>query len=147
MRRRISSGWDLQVLQQQLDELFDLLTASADPGAVWSPPVDLLDFPDRFVLRVDLPAVDPGDCRIELCGDRLRIEGGKRAPRSNLEERHYHRMERGFGSFSVEVSVPGPVRPADCRAVLRRGVLEVTLPRLADRRRSVFGIPISEEEP
>lgn len=56
-------------------------------------------------------------------------------------------MERGFGAFSVEVVLPGPVRPDTTTAVVRAGVLEITLPRLRERRDSLYTIPVTDEEP
>lgn len=148
MRRRITSGWELELLQRQFDELFDLVTAGARPSpAGWAPAVDLLEFPDRFVIRLDLPGVEEGDLAIALAEQSLRIIGRKNPHREGGAERRYHRMERGFGPFEVELSLPQPVTPDGATATLRCGVLEVALPRRDRRSEPVHLIEVRTEEP
>lgn len=146
MRRRITSGWEVESLQRSIDELLEILAASAQtPETGWSPAIDLIELPDRFVVRVDLPGVSPDDLELVLRGRELHVSGHKRAPASS-GERHYHHIERGFGPFTIEVILPAPVRPEECRAHVRSGVLEVALPRREDPRQLVHRISIEREE-
>jgi HSP20 family molecular chaperone IbpA len=43
--------------------------------------------------------------------------------------------------------LPGPVRPDTARAALHAGVLEISLPRVHERRDSLYTIPVTDEEP
>lgn len=148
MKRRVSSGSELVLLQHDVEELLDLLTASAQaPTGGWSPPVDVAELDDRFVVRVDVPGTPRDALEIRVIGRRLHVAGTKPAHRSRERRRRYHRMERSFGTFSVEVILPGPVRLDEAVAALRCGVLEIVLPRVEDRRGRVHPVPITEEEP
>ena len=148
MKRRVSSGSELVLLQHDVEELLDLLTASAQaPQSGWSPPVDLAELPDRFVVRVDVPGTPREALEIRVVGRRLLVAGAKPAHRSGERRRRYHRMERSFGAFAVEVILPGPVRLEAAVAALRAGVLEIVLPRVEDRRGRAHAVPITEEEP
>jgi HSP20 family protein len=147
LRRRVSSGWELELIQRHLDELLDLLAARgeiAEPG--FSPPVDLEEHEERLVVRVDVPGVVVTDLAITLRQRELRITGRKLPTKELPPKGHCHRMERGFGAFEVEVLLPGPVRPDAARATLRAGVLEIALPRLIERRDSAFTIAVADEE-
>jgi len=148
VRRRVSSGSELVLLQHDVEELLDLLTASAQaPQGGWSPPVDVAELDDRFVVRVDVPGTPREALSIRVVGRRLLVAGAKPAHRGDERQRRYHRMERSFGTFSVEVILPGPVRLGAAVAALRAGVLEIVLPRVEDRRGRTHTVPITEEEP
>jgi HSP20 family protein len=148
MRRRVSSGWELELIQRHVDELLNLLAVprrASDAG--FSPTVDLQQSVQAYVVRVDLPGVPASELMVSLRERDLRISGRKPPATEQAAKGHCHHMERSFGTFSVEVSLPGPVHPKEARATLRAGVLEVTLPRLRDTRGSTYTIPITGEEP
>jgi HSP20 family protein len=148
MRRRVSSGWELALIQRHLDELLNLLAVPQRASeAGFSPPVDLQESADAYVVRVDLPGVPVSELMISLREHDLRISGRKLPATDQAAKGHCHHMERSFGTFSVEVSLPGPVHPDAARASLRAGVLEVTLPRLREHRGSTYTITITGEEP
>ncbi len=143
--RRIPSERDLALLQRQLDRLTDMLMLSSAsmPGG-WSPPVDVLEAPDRFLVRVDVPGLDASDLTVVLDDHALRLSGRKRS-RSELDPGcRCHRVERGFGAFEVEVALPGRVDVGTTTATLRAGVLEVVLPRRS--RPHPRTVDITEEE-
>ena len=148
MRRRVSSGAELERVQRHLDELLGLLAAppqALDPG--FAPAVDLRDCGARYVVLVDVPGVSGSEISVDVAGRELRVTGRKLPEREAEGSAHCLHMERGFGTFSVEILLPGPVQPAAGHAVLRAGVLEITLPRLAERRDRAHAIPVSVEEP
>jgi HSP20 family protein len=147
MRRRVSTGWELELIQRQLDELLGLLASAGETVSGWSPPLDLLVHPDCYTVRVDLPGVGGADLVITLRDQKLHIAGRKQPGAEEKRRRHCHQVERGFGPFAVEVLLPGPVRAGSASARLRDGVLEVKLPRVADRRSSVYTIAVQDEEP
>jgi HSP20 family molecular chaperone IbpA len=145
MRRRIASGAELERLRRTIDDLFVLLCSDADgQPRGWSPAVDLLRFPDRFVVRLDLAGVAHNELEIQLRNRQLTISG-RRGPAQAPGVRHYHRMERGGGAFAVEVLIPDLVDPGRCRASLRGGVLDISLPLLYGRPDVVHTIEIEEE--
>ena len=146
MKRRIASGVEVERLRRQIDDLFALLGAgpTAVAGMV-SPAVDLVALPDRLIVRVDLPDVAADGLEISLQNRELSIVGlkGRRDP---APHRRYHQVERSRGPFAVEVLLPALVDPTACRATLRNGLLEVTLPLLYGRADVVHRIPMTEEE-
>lgn len=148
MRRRIPSGLELEHLREHIAELLDMLaTLEAPVPGGWSPPVDILALPDRYVVRVDLPGVAREGITISLRGNELRVSGCKPAPAPVAPHRRFHAVERGFGPFELEIPLPGPVACSPARASLRHGVLEIELPRVAERRCAVHPIRIHDEEP
>ncbi|HUK12223.1 MAG TPA: Hsp20/alpha crystallin family protein [Thermoanaerobaculaceae bacterium] len=148
MRRRVSSGWELVQIQRRLDELLGMLAAPVEAAnRGWAPTVDLLQQESRYVVRADLPGVDPSELVITLREQELRLAGRKLPDAETSQHRRCHQMERGFGTFAVEVALPGPVEPHGSTARLHDGVLEISLPRLVERRSSVYTIPVLDEGP
>jgi HSP20 family protein len=147
MRRRVSSGLELEIVQRHLDELITLLAAPPqvqDTG--FSPAIDLREADGRYVVLVDVPGVPTSEIVVTLRDRELRIAGRKLPGGERSHHRHCHHMERGFGTFAVEVMLPGPVQPETAKAILNAGVLVIILPRLSERRNTAHTIAVTEEE-
>jgi HSP20 family protein len=136
---RVVPPWDpLRDLMTLKDRLHHLLESvlrkgefSSEGLAGWSPPVDLREQRDSFVLTCEVPGVRPDDLTIRIEGGIVTIEG--RRPQEQ-EARSALRVERPYGSFSRTVYLPAPVDDRTVSARLRLGVLEVLLPRSSDPR-------------
>ena len=148
MRRRISSGAEIELVRRHLDELLTLLAAPPQAQETgFSPAVDLSETDDRYLITVDVPGVPASEIVVTLRDRELRIAGRKVPRGDRSHRRHCHHMERGFGTFAVEVVLPGPVHPDAATATLNAGVLAITLARLAERRSTVHTITVTGEEP
>ncbi len=113
---------DLLAIQQRLDRF-------APGPAGWTPPVDLLETGDAYVVLAELPGVSRDDLSISMHDDGRLTVAGVRRERTSEE---YHRVERGHGAFSRTFHLPIPVDADRISADLRDGVLTVTCPKAAD---------------
>ena len=103
----------------------------ADAGAAgWTPPVDLYETTDRYVLIAELPGLTRDDIEIQVQDGTVTLQGRRRSPPVPCER--YHRVERGHGAFRRRFSVPVPIDTQGVSADLKEGVLTVTLPKSAD---------------
>jgi HSP20 family protein len=115
---------DLFALQERIERM-------ADAGAAgWTPPVDLYETADRYVLTAELPGLTRDDISINVQDGTLTLEGRRQSPPVPCER--YHRVERGHGAFRRRFSVPAPIDNQGVSADLKDGVLTVTLPKSAD---------------
>ncbi|HLG57626.1 MAG TPA: Hsp20/alpha crystallin family protein [Vicinamibacterales bacterium] len=115
---------DLLAIQQRLDRF-------APGPAGWSPPVDLLETADHYIITAELPGVHREDLHISMHDEgRITLSGVRRERAQAYEQ--YHRVERGHGSFSRTFQLPIPVDADRITADLRDGVLTVTCPKAAD---------------
>lgn len=119
---------DLLAIQQQLDRF-------APGPAGWTPPVDLLETRDSYIVTAEVPGLSKDDIDIQVVQDRLTIAGTRREPLQACEQ--YHRVERGHGSFSRSFQLPVPIDSSRITADLKDGVLTVTCPKAADQSRRV----------
>jgi HSP20 family protein len=111
---------DLLALQEQVGQL----VGSDAPG--WTPPVDLYETADAFVLTAELPGLSRDQIETHVEDTRVVIRG-ERAGQVPCEQ--YHRVERGHGRFSRTFVLPEPIAVDRVTADLRDGLLTVTIPK------------------
>ena len=93
---------------------------------VWSPPTDIFEIENSYVVRVEIAGMHRQDFNIQLEDNTLLIWGARR---DKPERRAYHQMEVRFGEFSTLVAMPGPVVADQVSAEYNDGFLTITLPR------------------
>jgi len=92
------------------------------------PAFDISEADDHFVVKADLPGIDPKNLDISLTGNVLTIRGEKKEEREEKNERYYT-IERQFGSFSRSFMLPSDVKEDGIEASYRDGVLRVSIPK------------------
>ncbi|HXV74885.1 MAG TPA: Hsp20/alpha crystallin family protein [Candidatus Polarisedimenticolaceae bacterium] len=130
---------DLMELQDRMKQLFaDALSRSAGTvgageggGNGWVPPIDLFEEEERYVLRADLPGVSPEAVEIQIENGLLTL-GGERKVDSTVSPDSFLRIERPYGRFAAQLSLPPSVETRSIRAAHRNGVIEIVLPKRKD---------------
>ena len=93
---------------------------------VWSPPTDVYEMEDAYVVRVEIAGMSEDDFEIIVEGNFLSI-GGSRP--DVPERRAYQQMEIRFGKFESVIGLPGPVNLDETTAKYEKGFLTVQLPK------------------
>lgn len=126
---------DLVQLRDTMNRMFTdaLARSSAGAGdlstaAAWTPPLDLFEEPERYVLRADLPGVDSEDLEIRIEDGRLTLRGQRRSEDDTARD-GYLRAERPRGPFTLQLALPPSIDSGQIEARQRNGVLEVVLPK------------------
>ena len=135
---RWDPGRDLDTLQGDVNRLFDTFfghgdAAQSSAARRWVPAMDLVETDDQLVLRADLPGIDRGDINIEVKDNVLTVSGERKAEHERKGE-GYHRIERSFGRFSRSLGLPRGMDADGVTASFEAGVLEVRLPKPAERK-------------
>ena len=84
---------------------------------------------EEVVLSVELPGVQLEDVHLEALDGKLRVSGVRRAE-EGVPPRQFVRMERIYGSFSRDFSVPASIDASRIKATLKAGILRVTAPKV-----------------
>jgi HSP20 family protein len=102
-------------------------TYFGDPAGfigVMTPPVDIEETDDAYVVDVDLPSVRPEHINIEMRGEELRVSG-------EVQQREHtgvlRRQNRPTGEFEYLVDLPSDIDPMRVDAMYRNGVLTVSV--------------------
>jgi len=99
----------------------------------WSPPVDIEEQADAYVIEAELPGVQKDDVNIELQSNELMITGEiKEREREGI----LRKRTRRIGRFEYRVRLPEQVDSDNVEAKLNDGVLTIHVPKVqrADRR-------------
>ncbi len=97
-------------------------------GTQWTPAVDVQESGNRFVVRADLPGVEPDQVDITLENGLLTIRGERREEKRE-EGEGFHRMERFRGTFFRRFALPDVADSAAVEAHMDHGVLEIMIPK------------------
>jgi len=96
---------------------------------------------DRYVIRAELPGLDPDeDIEVTVDGRNLTIQAERRQ-----EDTGPSRSEFRYGSLTRLVRLPARVDPKDVTARYERGVLEVSVP-IGDVKPEGTRVPIEQAD-
>jgi len=98
--------------------------------ADWAPAVDIREEDEQFVLRADVPGIDPKDIEITSEDGILTIRG-QREESKEREGDEVQRIERISGRFVRRFTLPENTDAEKISAEGRHGVLEVRIPKAA----------------
>jgi HSP20 family protein len=139
---RWSPAEELSNWHRDIDDLFGRFFQRPDSEnsfSNWMPRVETYRRDSDYVVRVDLPGVDPKDVHVEAEGNLLSISGERKSEEKGSEYR-----ETFYGRFERHFALPQGVEPSKISAHYEHGVLEIRVPlpaQLAGRN-----IPIQLEQ-
>ena len=122
---RVQAG--LLDLPRSVDDLFHRFWGGLPATRArvsWQPLVDVLETPEAFMFRVEIPGINPDDVEVTLTGDTLRIRGEKVVDQK-LDEHSWCLNERIGGRFERAFTLPVPVSANEIEAEARNGILAI----------------------
>jgi len=121
----------VDLLHRDLDRLVGARGATRDnqePVADWVPAVDIIEEQGRFVLRADVPGINPDDIDVSMDNGILSIAGERHAIASE-DNSGVQRIERATGRFYRRFTLPETTDADGIMARCQNGILEVTIPK------------------
>ena len=117
---------DLRVWQERLERL------SAHHTEAWTPPIDVYETDDRYMVAAEVPGLARENIDLALEESRLTIRG-QRAEQAAVSGDiiHFHQIERGHGAFSRTFEFASKIDVEAVTADLTNGVLTIALPKAA----------------
>lgn len=121
-------------MRRMLDQTFGGVVPQSflSDATGWSPPVDIEETDDAYVIEADLPGVKREDINIEVAGNELSVTG-------EIKERQrkgvLRRQTRRVGRFDYRVKLPEQVDADKIDANIDGGVLAVRVPKSARAQR------------
>ncbi len=132
-------------LRDEMNRLLDEGGRCVD-GGHWRearvfPSVNIWEDGERFFVEAEIPGLTLDDVQVEVNGNELSMRGERKTPTD--EDLTFHYRERAVGTFSRLVPLPVDVSPDKVEAVLKDGILTITLPKVEQAR--VRTIPVKTE--
>jgi HSP20 family protein len=97
------------------------------------PAIDVAEDENAVVVNAEVPGCKADDIDISVHGNTLTISGEKKQQAEKKEKGYYH-VERSYGNFRREFTLPAEVQTQKIEAVCRDGVLTVTLPKAEEAK-------------
>ena len=123
----------LEALQHSFGSLFRRSPAQWPEGqeeqmavAEWAPLVDISEDDKEYLIKAELPEVKREDVKVTAEEGTLTITGERKFEKEEKGKK-YHRVERSYGSFVRNFSLPDDASPAKVSAEFKDGVLTVHL--------------------
>jgi len=138
---------------RDIDQLFDnvfqgipLSPVRREHGSSWGglllPQVDIGEGEKQYTITVEVPGVAEKDIHLTLADGTLMIQGEKRSEQED-KNKHYHRVERSYGSFQRMLSLPTDADENKVEAKFKDGVLTITIAKDPGAKPAVRHIAIT----
>jgi HSP20 family protein len=131
---------ELSIWHRDIDDLFGRFFGGNDDSVrSWVPRMETYRKDSEYVVRIDLPGVNPNDVNVHTEANLLTITGERKGEEKGPEYR-----ETFYGKFERQVALPQGVESDKIAARYEHGVLEICVPlpaQLAGRK-----IPIQIEQ-
>ncbi len=141
--RWFSDFRDEYALQRDMDRMLDEISEDfglrpmwlwEEPLARFTPPMEVQETENEIRVTAKIPGLEKGDVEVTLEGnDTLKLRGERHAEKEDKSKQSY-RLERSYGSFERVVPLPSPVNTHKAEAHIQKGVLSITLPKIASER-------------
>ena len=121
----------VDLLHRDLDRLATHRATSGgtdNPVADWAPAVDIIEEKNQFVLRADVPGVNPEDIDVSMDNGVLSVSGERLAIAPD-NDTGVQRIERASGRFLRRFTLPETADAEAIAAKCSNGILEVTIPK------------------
>jgi HSP20 family protein len=106
---------------------------SSIPNTLWSPPTDVYETPDAYVVRMEIPGIREDNISIELNHNVLTVRG-RRNDHSTDTKLGFHQMEIHYGYFEKVVTLPHAIDPENRAGKYADGFLCITVGKSKPRR-------------
>ena len=104
---------------------------------------DVAETDDAVKITADLPGLTEKEIDITLADGVLTIKGERKSEKETEEkDKHYHRIERSYGTFERAMSLPSDVDESKIAADFKNGVPELTLPKKPEAKKKAKKIQV-----
>jgi HSP20 family protein len=120
----------LEEFRREIDDLFSRFAGGHGRRAGISPPLPLVESfleGNEYVIRLDLPGIDPKDLEVTVMNDVATVRGS-REHHEKKQDLDFIHCEVSHGDFERTVSIPQGIRAEDIKAAYHQGVLELRMP-------------------
>lgn len=118
-------------------EPFALIRRLGDLGI----PLDVVEDKDKITVKAELPGMEQKDIQVDLNDGVLTVKGEKRQE-TEEKDKHYHLVERTYGSYSRSLRLPSYVDGEKIKATYKDGVLNITLPKKEEAKPKKIDIEV-----
>ena len=136
MLTRWNPTTDTAKLSRRMERLFDEMLGNgiwrtseeSRLRGTWVPAINILEGESAVTVTADLPGLSAEDVEITVEEGTLSIRGERKLEEAS-EGETYHRVERLYGAFERNFTLPNSIDVAKIEARFNNGEMVVTLPK------------------
>lgn len=138
---------EIEDIQRQMNRLFDDVITPVNQqegvGLTFTPAAEFEENDDAYLLKLEVPGMEPSDINIEATAESVVISG-ERKSESKIEEKGMTRSEFRYGKFQRILPLPGRISHQNIVADYKNGVLKLTLPKAEEEKNRVVKVSINQ---
>ena len=92
----------------------------------WAPRVDIAETDAAFEIKAEIPEVNKEDVKVTVYNGVLTIRGERKQEKEESGKK-YHRIERHYGSFTRNFTLPDNVDETKIKASFKDGMLNLQI--------------------
>ncbi len=123
---------DLISLQEELNKIFEELEKTFfeeekqwERGYFFEPPMDAIEYDNKYIFFIELPGVSLKDVELHLDGSSLIVSGENPFPFEGEGEEVFLRSECTYGPFRKIIRLDKPFNSENIDATLKEGILKI----------------------
>ena len=129
---------ELEDIQNRLSSLFGRtslrgLGEETMTISEWTPLVDIVEDDKEYLIKAELPEVKKEEVKVTVENGVLTITGERKFEKEEKNKK-YHRVERAYGSFMRNFTLPQDAAGDKISAEFKDGVPKVHLPKSAEAK-------------
>src|ERR671915_620976 len=133
---------ELSSWHRDIDELFGRVFGRPESSmGSWVPRIETSRKDNEFIVRLDLPGVDPKEVQVHVEGNLLSVVGERKT-----EEKGTDYQETYYGKFERTLTLPQGVESDKIAARYEHGVLEIRVPLPAQLAGRKIPVQIGQKE-
>ncbi len=144
--RELAPFREFERMRRDMDRLWDSffeggVRRRTEEEAGWYPSLDVAETKNEFVVKAEVPGMEPKDIDISLSDGTLTIKGEKKHEKEEREE-DYRLVERSYGAFTRSIQLPSEVQREKISASYKNGVLRIVLPKSEEAKKKEVKIKV-----
>ncbi|HEY3975400.1 MAG TPA: Hsp20/alpha crystallin family protein [Candidatus Sulfotelmatobacter sp.] len=130
---------EFATLQDRINRVFRDSYSGAGQGddslttSSFAPAVDVYEDEHQVTLKIEVPGIEEKDIDVRVENNTLTVHGERKIEKEEKEE-NYRRVERQYGSFTRNFTLPQTVDTENVSATYDKGVLKISLPKKAEAK-------------
>jgi len=138
---------ELEDISTRLNRFFSETPARTmeDDGlffADWTPPVDIEESEKEYLIKAELPGIPKENVTVEMLDGVLTIEGERKTEKEEKGKK-LHKVERSYGKFVRQFTLPSAVDATKIQAEFKEGMLFVHLPKTAAAKPKAIEVKVA----
>ncbi len=113
-----------------MSELFRMPERWLEEEDSFSPSIDLQETDNAYVVKAEMPGIDPNNVSISVNNGVLNIQGEKKEEKES-EEKGNTWTECRYGAFHRRIPLDQEIKEDEIKATYKEGILRIEVPKAA----------------